>query len=474
LKKKATKKKLNQTKLIRLLSRLSPKEIKEFKAYIRQSNGAGHDVFLLLQYLVKFAPDFDTSKLEHELVFRKIFPKLPYNYWRLMKIISHLHLELKSFLVHNLFEEDDFLQDYLLAKVFTKYQLRHELTLLLNKKKSQKETVSSPQFYNEQMQWEWLDFFGDGKNKLKQDDTKLTKAMFALDLYYIGQKLKYACHIATKRTIFNENHPTSSLDKIDQYCKENIKSLPVFHVFYYLAWQLILHKQEATYRILKQKFQENYLQLEKEDQLIIFSYLLNFITFQQKNNQLQYLPEAFYLYKMGVEKDILLIDRLFVEIHFVNLISIACFMKAFDWIDYLLKEKLSNIQHIISPSAYHIALARLSIAKKNFLKCKEHLFEVDYNVGEYSIFARVYQLICAYELKEPPFIIETHCKSFENYLRRNKLQQKRTLNTNMHLKFISCLRKLIKPSPNKQKLQLEVDRVNVAFKPWLVEKIASL
>ena len=91
----------------------------------------------------------------------------------------------------------------------------------------------------------------------------------------------------------------------------------------------------------------------------------------------------------------------------------------------------------------------------------------------YSHRVRIFQVACAYELRFPPHIIETHCKAFENYARRN-INKYRPL-VKACLNFINLVRQLNKVNPNKIKLQqaLEVT-TTIVSQFWLKEKIDAL
>lgn len=463
---------LVKSKLIKLLAKLPAPTVKQFKAWHKQQGSPNRDAFLILKYILFYYPTFDSPKLAQAIAFKKIFGKISYDYRRLMKGVSQVHLDLKQYLVTIELSADDFLSDYLLARVYTKYNLRHELDLLLDKKRIVKSTISSPQFYYEQMQWEHLDFYADGKSKIDQKESILNEAMTAFDLYYLGIKLKYACDISTRQILAGSTYHIKFSDTIQAYCSSNLASLPIFHHFYWLAWQLILNKKETDYQQLKSIFQQQHTLISKEDQLIIFTYLFNYTSQQMRISQTLYVREAFELYKMSIERDILIMNQLFVEDHFVNMISIACVLKEYDWIDYILNGKFSKVAENLSASAYHIALARFTLEKEDFETCRTHLLHINFNIHTYSKRARIYQIICAYELEESPLSIETHCKSFENYLRRNKVNQH--VDLQRYLSFISMVRQLLKVNVNLKKLLHELKTLPTVYTFWLEAKIHAL
>jgi len=263
------------------------------------------------------------------------------------------------------------------------------------------------------------------------------------------------------------------LTDISSICAKNKARLPIFHQLYYLAWQLIEFQRETDYRQLKKMFFNHTAILAQEDQLILLTYLLNFAFSKVRENNNSFLQEAYTLYQFGIEKDLLIIDKLFVDDHFINLVSICSALKKFDWIERVLAEKLAPIIKELAPSAYHLAMARLSFAKGDYMPCREYLMGIDHTVYGHSLRARIFQIACAFELKEPSPIIESHCKSYENYLRRHVSIHKQ--NAQGGLNFISMVRQLIKIQPDKKQLERVLNNYKIiVFQSWLAEKISAL
>lgn len=463
---------LEKSKLIRLLIKLPPIVIKQFKAWYKQQGSPNRDAFSLLKYILSFYPDFESPKLAKEVAFEKIFGKIPYDYRRLMKSVSKIHLDLKQYLVNIELAENEFLSDYLLANVYAKYHLPHELNLLLEKKRNQKPTISSPKFYYEQMRWVQLDRYTDGTLKIDEPESILNRAMTSLDLYFLGIKLKYACDISTKQFLSGSTYNIQFSNAIQAYCLANLSSIPIFHQFYFLAWQLITTKEERFFQQLKESFQQKHHLINKQDQLILVTYLLNYTYQQMRLKRDEYLREAFQLFRMGIEKDILVMGPFFVEGLFFNIVSISCALNEVEWIDYVLREKLSKASEMLSPSAYHTALARLTLEKGDFDSCRTHLMHIDFKKHTYSKRARIYQIMCTYELKESTLSIESQCKSLENYLRRNETIEQNVFQ--MYLNFISIIRQLIKVNVNPETLLHELNSLPMIYTHWLEKKIRDL
>lgn len=471
--KKDTNTSLNKSKLIKLLAKLPPKTVKTFKAWYKQMGSPKRDAFLILDYLLLYYPDFDSTRLLQDIAFKKIFGQLPYDYRKLMKGVSQVHVDLKQYLVHQELAEDESLNNFLLAKIYTKYELFHERQLLINKQLSPKSSPNHPDDFHHILQWEDLSFFSEIETTKNANKQGITNAMAALDWYYLGQKLKYACEISTQKKLYNLTYSINLESAIITFCQINFEQLPLFHQVYFTAWRLIQLPSSKHFEQLKEIYISNYHQFNAKDQLYVLTHLINFTSNQLRKKTANALEDAFDLYRFGIEHQILVIDTLFIDVHFVNIISICSALEKFEWIESKLTSELYTLVKNQAPSTYNIALARLSFAKKDFMACISYLIGVDYKIFGHSSKARSYQIACAYELNESPHIIESHCKSFENYLRRNS--HSFPLKVAANLNFIHMMRQLNKPNPNKSKIQSIFDKAHaVSFHAWLQQKIIDL
>ena len=475
--KKITEINLNKSKLIKLLAKLELKTIQSFKAWYKQIGHPNRDAFLVLKYVLSYYPHFDSPKLQQEYAFRKIFKTKDYKYRRLMKTVSQVHIDLKQYLIQQTLEKDTFLKDYLLAKIYTKYNLLHERQLLIDKKidvaKATVKAVAQPNDFFETLQWHELAFFSEDKTTNKDQKTGIEAAMHALDWYYLGKKLKYACEMATQQKLYNQQYDIQLLQPILTLCENSQAALPLYHQVYFTAWKLITAPTDAIFKQLQTLFINHYQALKQEDQLIILTHLINYTIAQIRANATNAPQLAFDLYDFGLQQKIFTIDVSFVDVHFSNIISIATSTGKLVWVEQLLAGSIGKLVQNRLPSNYSLALARINFAKKAYDQCIAHLIEVDYSVFSFSFRARIYQIACFYDLNEAPDVIETQCKSFESYLRRYAKKYPTTVKS--CLNFIYFVRKLNAINPDKMRLQEMLNTIKtISFQTWLSQKIEAL
>ena len=464
---------LVKSKLIKLLAKLPAPTVKQFKAWHKQQGSPTRDAFLILKYILSYYPTFDSPKLVQEIAFKKIFGKVAYDYRRLMKAVSQVHLDLKRYLVTIELTEDDFLSDFLLAKIYTKYDLPHERQLIINKNIQPKKPPNYPEAFHQVMEWNDFSFFTELQDTKQSQIANIQQAMNALDWYYLGKKLKYVCEIAIQKKLYKLKYSVKLEEAIMQFCKNNQADLPLYHQVYFMAWQLIKYQNQTTFEELKTKFIHHHSQLPRTDQLYLLTHLMNYATYLVRTKAKNGLEESFSLYKIGIEQEILLNNQIIIVSHFRNLITISSVLEQFDWIDKMLVTKLKQPLQSVPISDYNLSMARLNFSKKAYKTCIGHLIEVDYSQFIPSANARIYQIACAFELKESPHIIESHCKSFENYLRRNTGKYPKIVESDLN--FISIVRRLNHVRVNKINIQTHFNSfASIAFHVWLQQKINNL
>lgn len=472
--KKITITNLNKSKLIKLLIKLDAKTVKAFKAYYKQLGNSERDAFLILEHLLSYYPEFDSPNLLQDVAFKKIFGKaVAYDYRKLMKGVSQVHVDLKQYLVNKMVAEDESLNNFLLAKVYTKYDLPHERQLLIDKQLPPKITPNHPDDFFNLLQWEDLSFFSEGSAKKQPNQQGITRAMTALDWYYLGHKLKYACEISTQKRLYNLAYTINFEASITTFCQKNFNTLPLYHKTYFTAWQLNYAPNTELFARLKTIYFTHYKSFPSADQLYLLTHLLNFSIAQIRKKVPNAMTDTFDIYRFGIENQILIINNFFIDSHFINLIIISSVLQKFNWIEKLLSDKLGVLVKANSPSTYNIAMARLNFAKSNFKECLSFLIDINYKIFEHSCKARSYQIACAYELKADFLIIESHCKSFENFLRRNATKHPK--GATAYLNFINLVRQLNKINPNKNKLKASFNKASpISFYEWLEQKINLL
>ena len=91
---------MKNNQLIKLLSALSPEELRGFSRFVRSPNGCvGQSPLKLINILKKYYPDFSSAAFQKEKVFRRLYPGQPFNNNLLRKACSRLKQLLENYLI---------------------------------------------------------------------------------------------------------------------------------------------------------------------------------------------------------------------------------------------------------------------------------------------------------------------------------------------------------------------------------------
>lgn len=461
-----------KSKLLVVMAGLEKTILLRFQKQIIQEGSPKRDMVRIFNYCLKYHPDYNHYRFYRKYAYRKIFNE-SFNYSRLMKGISIIFIRLEKFLSEQELEQTSFLNDYLLAKAYYRYNLSSPFEQLVSKKTGKQLNNENIESYLEQMQWNHLAYFSGISSKIKGESIAIKKSSHALEAYFVGVKLRHLCELATRKAILGEPYSDEFENIVFEYCMKNESNLPKVFRLYRYAFQLITSKEELIFQLYKKQYLETWCTLGKEDQVVLLTYLMNYVIGETRQNKEVYLILLFQLYQFGIDKKILLINERFVADHFVNLMYVASYLNEFEWINRLLNEWEELIISWLPPSAFNLSMARLTFAQGLFNECQTYLLDIDYSSYVFSFRAKTIEIACSYELKESIVRIESQCKAYENYLRRHASTHEE--NCIGGLNFIYIIRQLIKVNPKKEKLlQSFNDFKFIIFPKWLQEKIIEL
>lgn len=128
---------MRESKLIKLLKILSSEELKGLSSYVRSPYFTkSKEALRLFDYIRKYHPEFSTSQLDKEKVFKKVFPTQSYSDSKLRNLRTKLFKIVDNYLIHLHLEQENFQKKKLLTEIYGKRNLYPEFerntNLLLN------------------------------------------------------------------------------------------------------------------------------------------------------------------------------------------------------------------------------------------------------------------------------------------------------------------------------------------------------
>ena len=230
---------MQKNKLLIFLGKLSEQEIKEFKiSYMNKLYDKTSVPNRLLNYLIKYHPNFSSDKLDAEKIHKSVFKNDTYNRNDVINAFSDLRKELKRFLIWNSKEDYPFEKDAILLQLYEKYNLKTHFDLLLKSmnKKVDKESDNI---------WKWFKkmkiaheyYFDPKKEQINLSEASLLKAMENLDKFYAISKLKYTCDLYNRNQVLQNKIPEIKLLK--ELVNETNDEYSVLHQCFFLSYQLL-------------------------------------------------------------------------------------------------------------------------------------------------------------------------------------------------------------------------------------------
>lgn len=372
-------------------------------------------------------------------------------------------------------------------KLLYKTLLERKQFRLFNKRiKADKHTLNDDSMKDEihhyksyQMERSMLNYLHQN-GKLPVEDN-LNDIIYHLDIYYLlNKQILYNTALSLRHTSSEKEHDfdaikstISPLLNLPQYANHPIAML------FNANTELLETSNRDTYLRLLDLL-DTYASITPPHLLRSFYATANVYCASQIGfGHLEYIKDAFDLYKIMHEKN-LLIDNNFISIREIkNMITVACRVGKFDWAKQVLEHYRSFIQPTIRESAYQFNLGVIAFHQRDYETAHDKFIQVDKINTTYDINVRVLILKCLYE-KETEYsdatiqAFNTTKKFFKNH---KSLTKKRK---NGYTNFIQILIYLYAFKHNVGKMTLERIKQKleameiISDKGWLLEKISEL
>ncbi len=473
---------MKNTKLVKLLSTFSKSDINRLRDFVNSPYfNKNKKVTGLCENLLEFYPGFDSAQLTEEILYRKIYGKEKYDYFRIKNVISDLYalalLYLKISSVQNRDIDNEItllnvLHDMKLDSIYEQREKKVKQNLLGS-------VIMDEDNYLRQYQLERINiahykFTGSAYsfNSIQSEfDSFLQYSLTGLLRLY-------------SKMLHNKNHGNiyfdmRMFDNVWQYVKDTDFSSNPSCLIYKQIIALELSKDESEYRKLlqiKEKFKEN---IPKEEVFYILLVQNSFAAYRLKLGDESYYKERFNAFREIVEQKFYAPDNLIFP-NFISAFTSACMADEYNWAEKFLKdyqrgispaeEKSSTLNYCNAFMAYR--LKDLDKALVLFSKTNFRLYLMKVMVKSYSV--RIYY--------EQGLIEQTlsAVDSFRHYLRSEKLmaEDQKTAQYEF-LKYLSELSKLRLEGMNKNNsVEFGLLKKNISMmssnplgaKNWLIEK----
>ncbi len=471
---------MRNTKLVALLKKLNPVEIRKFNDFIISPFfNKNKKVQMVGNLVLENAPKFDSEELDKRKVFEKVYLNKQYNELQINNLISDLLQLLYDFLAQQHFSKQQLLQKkYLLKELLQKDAPQHfEKTIRRYQQiESKKEERSFDFFLEKKDFYSQLDQYIQSKVK-RQYDENLQLESDSLDLSYFISKLHIACNMVSRNIVINANYECNFLEEILVFCKKNkhLKNHPALQVYYKTLEMLQGKGEEEFYFDLKKLLEKHYAIFPKEELFTLHNYALNFCIKKINSGQESFYQEILELYKVLLQQKIIFLDGYLSQWTYKNIVTTGIRLKDFKWTEQFIYEYQKSLVAKERNNALAYNLATLFHAKSDYRNALLQLQDVEFTDTNYHLGAKIIQLKSYYELNEEEAFFAL-IEAFKKYILRSKDLSKYRKEANAN--FLKLVKKIFQLKNKRGKLFLQKkENVEVllgtlepiANKSWLVE-----
>ncbi len=476
---------MNSSKLLTLIKSLTDNEIREFHKYLR-SPFFNHDknIIVLYTYIRRFHPFFESTKLEKEKVYKKVFKKAPYVQRKMNDVMSDLCLKLEDYMMLKELKKHPAEKDLLLLRSFEARKLNHYFFKGLEKAKNrlEKSPKEDMDYYYYQFMYASKGYLHEGTSLLNRANQKIAANYLHsvnnnLDRFYFGTKLRFYKEVKINKKITDNEYETPLIPEIVNEINKTFDSYSITTQLYTLLYQLQEDKNanDATYTALKKLTLASVELIDREELHEILLGLIHYSNTKMKSGiqTFESAKEILAVFKLQIKYDLLIFDGLIAAQVFQNIVNIATGLGELDWAEQFIHQFSKNINEKEKNDVEKLCMASVHFWKKNYRDAIQAISLVSNKEYNNAMATRIVEIQSYFELQD---IVSTSdcCDRFQRYLHRKKGLSdgyKKAL-----LNFISVIRKLIKVNaPSKKEMLLVLEGMPMIFsRAWLLQKIDQL
>lgn len=479
---------IQNSRLVKVLSILSPNELKKFKKFTKSGYfNNSQPVISLLAALSPFHPLYDNHKCQAETIFQKTFPdEKAYNEAKLFKNMSTLTKLVFSFLRIREIEidkssEQQLLRQALIRRKNSYFLLKVANNQLKNLEKSTKR--DTPYFLQKSLIFKDL-YLDSIQQKFYGQRKFLTKSNDCLDQYYILQKLEYACSLYSRKSVSDEQNDLPSISQVVEWAKKQPSSeVPVIDLYVQLIQLYRTEIDDPLFEKILKGTKKHFKQIGKHHTASIFYQLLNY-TFKRVRAKVKHFSKVqLELYKFGLVEEIFIQDGFLIEKTFLNIASSAAINKDFKFLDQFIQVYWKKLPLEQQELAQKLAYAIMYFHQGLYHQAYDIVFQFDESSLHHKLRIRLLLIRCLYEIYLRD---DSYLKTLLDRIRTNELFLKREYGLqeevrSSYLSFLASLRSIIhrnKYEPIKKTKMIlleELDKYHLIIaKDWLIEKIHQL
>jgi hypothetical protein len=439
------------------------------------------DTIRFFNILQELHPDFPEKKSSKSVICKKLFPEEEPDEKKLYPLIKNLQKLFYSFMLNEAHRETESEMPPLLLRTLQQKGMDQYLPRLLSREIENLETqpFRESAFFLRRYELEQIafDFSMDHENRSLK--VGIQEMVDDLDTWYLIQKLKFASSMADRAENLDVSYQYPMLEEIMGFLERNFGKRQRITDIYYLVYRMVSAPEgEPYYRKLSELVPEYSSRIPEEELLNIYLFLLNFCNRMYKKGDEPFLREMWNIYQQMIRFNLLPEGSRASTLLYKNIVSLGLKLEELDWTENFIRNYKDHVEESTREGVYHLNLANIYFAKRDFSKCKTHLKEVEFvdpffRMGYHSLLLKTY-----YECGDIEPLLSL-CHTLKGYIRRNKSLSER--NQELFLNFVSFTGQLARTrfdlhrSGHPEKIEQEIRNADLLVeREWLREKARQL
>jgi hypothetical protein len=474
---------LRESKLYKTLESLYSTDLNRLDKFIQSPYFNSDSRLVEIFKIIKQDIRGTTSKtLEKEEIWRLIEPKKEFNDTVFRSLINRVIKLIQEFLYIEELRANPMEEGGYLLSAIEKRGLSHltSTAIKTSNTKLAREQLRSSSYYYQKYQLE-KNAYDLNQTELKrlnrkaEDVLNLEDILDNLELFYIGEKLKYHCSILGWKKLLSSEGKAENLAQLIERVKVDPR-FKVPHIQMYLCiYQTLVNPDSSdAFEKLKNLIDVHIELFPTREAKNVLDAANNFCLRKINKGEIGYLKELFSLYKKGLKTEILLVNNYISPWAYKNIVGVALRLKEFDWAEQFIVSYSTNLERSYKKSIYSLSMAQLNYYQQNYRESINYLQQVEFKEFALKVNAEVTLIATYYELEEFNALADT-LTNFSKFLKRRKdvsASQK-----NLYQNLIKFLRKIISPKSKTALLKIkdEIETTQgLASKSWLLEKVNEL
>lgn len=446
-------------------------------------------VRLLIQHLNAIYPHFTPQNCDRDELQRQLFPDGENKQAQLALLFTYSLRLLERFAMHEqLSSYPEFGQVLLLRHLRQKqcFRLYDQKMKGLDKRLLDYPHRDSLYYNYHYLRAEEADAYYTQLTK-REMDFSIQQKQDHLDQYYLAVKLKDACEMLLRSRILKVDYSTGLLDAVVKNLEDQLSSFsqnPSVMVYYHI-YQLLLHEKAEDYDAILPMIEQYAAYFPITELQSIYNYLQNFCIKQVNLGSKGFLQASFELFKIQLERRLLLDDDGFLpEWHYKNIVANGLRLNQRAWVLQFIESYKEFLRPETMENAYTYNLAAYYYSAADYDRVLALLLQIEYTDLYYNLDSKAILLRTYYDLGEYEAFLSLH-QSFRQFVRRHKLLSDFQRQGYLNLLYLTKKAFQLKnnqgiQSANKQQRALEAlqsrlqESSSVHNRSWLNEKIKEL